>query len=147
VELTLQPDLLDSATYGPEDGDIVAVPDLDQPKSIGWQDGIGATFANLTHVDGTPFELCGRTALSHVLDRYEAAGYTPQVGIELEFSLLQPMEDGGYEPFNDRSSYDMDAVDQASDLIETWDKMMIVVRDLRRLISIPNHNLGSTRLH
>jgi glutamine synthetase len=124
AELTLQPDLLESSTYGPEDGDILAFPGATQPKSIGWRDGVGAAFADLTHVDGTSFELCSRTVLNRVLDRYEAAGYTPRVGIELEFSLLRPTEEGGYEPFTDRSSYDMDALDQASDLTGMWGEMM-----------------------
>ncbi|SIS19146.1 glutamine synthetase family protein [Natronorubrum thiooxidans] len=122
--MTLEPGLLENPSYGPESGDVVAVPDATPPTPVGWRNGVGLAFADLRHVDGTPFDLCSRSVLNRVTDTLEAAGYVPQVGIELEFSLLRPTEDGSFEPFNDRSSYDMDAIDQAADLIEDWTETM-----------------------
>lgn len=124
AELTLEPGLLEEPSYGPESGDIVAVPDAEPPIPVAWRDGIGLAFADLTHVDGTPFPLCSRSALDRVTTAFEGAGYVPQVGIELEFSLLRSTDDGDYEPFNDRSSYAMDALDQATELIDDWTDAM-----------------------
>ncbi|ELY68970.1 glutamine synthetase family protein [Natrinema versiforme] len=124
AELTLEQGLLEDPSYGPESGDIVAVPDSEPPIPVAWREGVGLAFADLTRVDGTAFDLCSRSALGRVIDTLEATGYVPQVGIELEFSLLRPTDDGGYEPFNDRSSYAMDALDQAADLIEDWSEAM-----------------------
>ncbi|QCS42728.1 glutamine synthetase family protein [Natrinema versiforme] len=124
AELTLEPGLLENSTYGPESGDVVAVPDAAPPIPLEWREGVGLAFADLTHVDRTPFALCSRTALDRVTAALEAAGYVPRVGIELEFSVLRSADDGGYEPFNDRSSYAMDALDRATELIDDWTDAM-----------------------
>jgi len=124
AELTLEPGLLDDPKYGPESGDMLAVPDESTLLPVSWRDGEAAVFADLETVDGEPFELCARGALERVVDDLEDAGFTPLAGVETEFSLLKPDGDGGWEPFNTRSSYDMDAIDQAADLFDAWSTPM-----------------------
>lgn len=119
AELTLEPGLLDDPKYGPEGGDMMAIPDPDSLMSVAWQDDTAVVCSDLTNVDGEPFDLCARSALRRVVDDLADAGFVPYVGVESEFSVLAPGE-GGWEPYNTRCSYDLTAVDQASDLISTW---------------------------
>jgi glutamine synthetase len=124
AELTLEPGLLDSPRYGAESGDMLAVPDTDSVRPVAWADDTAAVFADLTTVDGERFDLCARSALRGVLDDLESEGYRAMAGVETEFSLLSPGGDGGWEPYNDRCSYDLSAVDQASALIDGWTTAM-----------------------
>lgn len=124
AELTLEPGLLDTPEFGPEGGDMLAVPDLDAVMPVDWKADTAAVFSNLTNVDGARFPLCSRSALEDVLDRLADAGYVPRVGVETEFSLLQLSDEGGWVPYNNRCSYDMSAIDQAADHIDSWRQAM-----------------------
>ncbi|RLM59766.1 glutamine synthetase [Halobellus sp. Atlit-31R] len=119
AELTLGSGLLTDAKYGPEDGDMFAVPDLDSLTKLSWRDGEAAVFSDLKTISGDDFSLCARSALRRVVSDLESAGYVPQVGVEVEFSLLEP-DDGGWRPFNAKTSYDADAIDQAAALFDEW---------------------------
>jgi glutamine synthetase len=124
AELTLEPALLDDPKYGAEAGDMMAIPDPESVTPLEWTDDTAAVFTNLQNVDGSPFDLCGRTALRRVLDDLESEGFSPFAGIEMEFSVLSPDEDGEWAPFNDRCSYDLDALEQGADLIDDWREAM-----------------------
>jgi glutamine synthetase len=124
AELTLEPGLLDDPQYGAEGGDMLAIPDTDSVRPVAWADDTAAVFADLINVDGTRFDLCARSALRGVLDDLESEGYRAMAGVESEFSLLSPDGDGGWEPYNDRCSYDLSAVDTASELITDWTDAM-----------------------
>jgi len=120
AELTLEPDLLDDPKYGAEGGDMLAVPDPDSVRPIDWADETAAVFASLTNVDGTSFDLCARTALERVVEDLRSEGFEPFAGVELEFSVMTEDDDGDWVPLNDRSSYDLDALDSGAGLIEDW---------------------------
>jgi glutamine synthetase len=122
AELTLEPGMLEEPQFGPETGDMFAVPAVDTLASLSWRDGEGAVFADLRTVDGRQFPLCSRTALQSVLDEFRDAGFEPLTGVEVEFSLYTDEE--GREPFNARTSYDMAAIDQAAEVIDEWDDAM-----------------------
>ncbi|MFB6087927.1 MAG: glutamine synthetase family protein [Haloarculaceae archaeon] len=124
AELTLEPGLLDDPKYGPQAGDMMAVPDPNSVTPVGWADDTAAVFTNLTNVDGSRFDLCGRSALESVLAEFESEGYLPLAGVEAEFSILSPDGDGGWVPFNDRCSYDLDAIDRGADLAAAWQDAM-----------------------
>lgn len=124
AELTLEPGLLDDPRYGAEGGDMIAVPDTDSVRPIAWADDTAAVFADLTTVDGERFDLCARSALRSVLRDLEDEGYRAMAGVESEFSVLSPDGDDGWEPYNDRCSYDLSAVDAASGLIADWTDAM-----------------------
>ncbi|MFB6184938.1 MAG: glutamine synthetase family protein [Haloarculaceae archaeon] len=124
AELTLEPGLLEDPKYGPAGGDMMAVADLDSLTPVSWREDTAAVFADLTTVDGQPFDLCARGTLRSVLDDYRDVGMEPYAGVETEFSLLAPDGDGGWEPFNRRCSYDMDALDQSADLLDAWSAAM-----------------------
>jgi glutamine synthetase len=124
AELTLEPGLLDDPRYGAEGGDMIAVPDTDSVRPVAWADDTAAVFADLTTVDGERFDLCARSALRSVLGDLEDEGYRAMAGVESEFSVLSPDGDDGWEPYNDRCSYDLSAVDAASGLIADWTDAM-----------------------
>lgn len=124
AELTLEPGLLSNPKYGAEAGDMLAVPDPDSVTPVEWTDDAAAVFADLTDVDGAQFDLCGRSALRRVLDDLESEGYRALAGVEAEFSVLSPDGDGGWVPFNDRCSYDLDALDAGADLVSDWTAAM-----------------------
>jgi len=124
AELTLEPGLLDDPHYGAEGGDMMAIPDIDSVTPVEWADDTATVFTDLTNVDGSQFDLCARGALGNVLDELEAEGYRALAGVESEFSLLSPDGDGGWVPYNDRCSYDLDAIDMSSEIISEWRSAM-----------------------
>lgn len=124
AELTLEPGLLDDPKYGPQGGDMMAVADRESLTPLSWRDGTAVVFSDLTTVDGRPFDLCARSALRSVVETCRDRGLEPYAGVESEFSVLAPDGDGGWEPFNRRCSYDMDALDQGADLLAAWSSAM-----------------------
>jgi glutamine synthetase len=120
AELTLEPGLLDDPRYGAEGGDMVAMPDPDSLRDVAWAERTGASFTDLLNVDGTPFDLCARSALRRVVDDLAEEGFVPYAGVEAEFSLLEPDGEGDWRPYNTRCSYDMTALDMADDLLAAW---------------------------
>jgi len=123
AEFTLEPGLVEDPVYPAEGGDMVAYPDDDALVPVAWDDGVGLVFSDLADVSGADQPLCTRSLLGRIVDEYRELGYVPMVGVEPEFSLLTPTDDGP-EPFNARTSYDLDALDQASELIRDWTASM-----------------------
>jgi glutamine synthetase len=55
--------------------------------------------------DGVPIELAPRSILERVVGDWQAAGYQPMVGFELEAFLFEPDEDRGWRPIHTPGSY------------------------------------------
>ncbi len=118
-EFTLEPGFVTDARYGPEHGDMIAVADPSSISSLSWRENEAVVFSDLTTPGDEPFDLCTRSVLREVVSEFETLGYTPYTGVELEFSLLRS-EDGSLAPYNTRSSYELEALDQAAERIEEW---------------------------
>ncbi len=116
VEFTLEPGLVQDPLHPPQAGDMLAYPDDESLVPLAWDDGVGMVCSDLADVSGADQRLCTRSLLRRVVGEYEELGYTPMVGMEPEFSLLT---DAG-APINDRTSYDIDALDRASALVGAY---------------------------
>jgi glutamine synthetase len=77
----------------PSDPDIAAIPDLASFTPVPWQPNL-ARFACDVTVEGEPWPYCPRTILRNVLARALALGYEFKMGLELEYFLVEPQEDG-----------------------------------------------------
>ncbi len=82
---------------GDPDGLCVAVPH--SITRMGWAEGNAAqALLTMQEADGTPFYLDPRGVLLRVLERYQAHGLTPALGVELEFYLVDPDHTGAIAP-------------------------------------------------
>lgn len=71
--------------------DIVVIPDPDAPiRAIPWRPGI-AQVQGLVYDEAGELSLrCPRNAMIRMVDEYKAMNITPNIALELEFSLLNP---------------------------------------------------------
>ena len=99
-------DLSNSATGYP---DAVARPDLATFRRLPWRDGAGHVLADVTDHHGSPLAASPRAVLRDVIAQLAQRGYTAQVGVELEFHLL----DAAGAPLGDSvHCYSLDKADQ-----------------------------------
>lgn len=80
------------------------LPDMEavySPEDIrpGWQSGTRVVVGDLKANDGTPLPMCGRSALKRAVADWQALGYDPMVGIELEAFAFQIEPDGSLAPY------------------------------------------------
>ncbi|MEO0938247.1 MAG: glutamine synthetase family protein [Pseudomonadota bacterium] len=72
---------------------------LDAARRPGWQSGTEIALGTL-HADHGPFALCPRAALQRAVSAWQAKGYAPKVGIELEAYVFQQDADGVWTPYD-----------------------------------------------
>jgi glutamine synthetase len=82
-------------------GDGSLRPDPSTFRRLPWRDDAARVICDLEY-DGDPVSAAPRTVLKSVVARLDAElGYDWYLGSELEFYLLNPTSDGGYEPATD----------------------------------------------
>ncbi len=106
---------------GPEDPDLVAIPDPRSLTVLPWQPNV-ARFACDVTVEGQPWPYCPRTILRGALDRAKAMGFEMKVGAELEYFLVRRNADGSIEPADaldtmEQPCYDMRALTRSLDFV------------------------------
>ncbi len=100
----------DKGIYEVETGvDPTGFPDLEATFDIGdarpcWEPGTGVVIADLSF-DHRPFAASARHTLRRAVADWEALGYRPQIGIELEAYVLEPDGSGGWRPYETPSAY------------------------------------------
>ena len=72
---------------------------LDGASRPDWQAGTEIALGTL-HVDGAPFELCARGRLQATVAAWQARGFSPKVGLELEAYVFQQDADGVWTPYD-----------------------------------------------
>lgn len=72
--------------------DVIATPDADTVRAS-WEDDITALAIADVSLDGEPFPYAARYVLQQAIAAWEALGYRPQIGIELEAYVLEPDAD------------------------------------------------------
>ena len=80
--------------------DLYAVPDLATFAPLPWRPRTGQVVCDVFDHHGAPIRTAPRTVLRRVTDRLAALGYAAQVGVEIEFHLLdadgRPLFDGAH---------------------------------------------------
>ena len=95
----------------PHDGSHMfsGLPDCDLTFSTadvrpGWEKGTGVALGDLTR-NGSPVELSPREVLKRQIAAWQAAGYDPRIGLELEAYLFEPDGSGGWQPISTPGAY------------------------------------------
>jgi len=106
---------------GPDDPDIVSIPDFKSLTILPWRKNVAWVPGNL-HVNGQPWPYCPRTILSRNLEDLRRKGWVLQVGIEAEFMLLKKNDLGNYIPWDPldtagKPCYDLGALYRNLDLM------------------------------
>ncbi|HVC15224.1 MAG TPA: glutamine synthetase family protein [Acidimicrobiales bacterium] len=104
------------------------LPDMEakvDPSEVrpGWEEHTGVVVADLFE-HGEPVAVAPRSALRRAIGAWEARGYAPEVGIELEAYLLEPDGDGGWRPLDTPGAFVYgtgSAVDPAGVIDEIWE--------------------------
>ena len=112
----------------PGDPDIAAIPDLASFTPVPWQPNL-ARFACDVTVEGEEWPYCPRTILRRVLARAREQGYEFKMGLELEYFLVQPREDGSIEiadPLDtlEKPCYDMPGLTRRYDFLTTVSQLL-----------------------
>ena len=107
----------------PSDPDIAAIPDLESFTPVPWQPNL-ARFACDVTVDGEQWPYCPRTILRNVLSRAVGLGYEFKMGLELEYFLVEPQEDGSIRIADaqdtlEKPCYDMAGLTRRYDFLTT----------------------------
>ncbi len=107
----------------PADPDIAAMPDLASFTPVPWQPNL-ARFACDVTVEGEPWPYCPRTILKGVVAQARERGYEFKIGIELEYFLVQQLDDGSIEIADrfdtlDKPCYDMAGLTRQYEFLTT----------------------------
>ncbi len=100
----------DKGIYEVETGvDPTGFPDLEAEFDVadarqGWEPETGVVIADLSFKH-QPFAASARHTLRRAVADWEALGYRPKVGIELEAYVLEPDGSGGWRPYETPSAY------------------------------------------
>lgn len=72
--------------------DIQAFPDLDTLQTVPWEPGVAHCIADVFNPDGTPSQESPRYVLRQLCEQFAELRFTPIVGPELEFYILEESE-------------------------------------------------------
>jgi len=112
----------------------------------GWEEDTGIVVADLSFRD-EPMDTSARHALRRAVADWEALGYSPRVGIELEAYVLQPDGKGGWEPWDTPGGYvygtgrAVDPVGFLDDLMEAAAEVGLPVESINSEYDIPQFEL------
>ncbi len=66
----------------------------------GWQQDVQVVICDLLQSDRQPLSLCARTLLKRTVNQWQALGYNPKVGIELEAFAFEKNTQGKWQPYD-----------------------------------------------
>jgi len=98
--VTFDKDLIDAPGAGVTEG----LPDMEavfQAAELrpGWEPRTQVVVGDLHASDGTPLPMCGRGALRRAVAAWQALGYTPMLGLEMEAYAFSAQPDGSLQPY------------------------------------------------
>ena len=116
---------------GPQDPDVVSMPDFGSLTVLPWQKNVAWVPGNL-HVNGQPWPYCPRTILARQLERLRQKGYVFNVGVEAEFMLLKKTDQGQYVPWDPLDAAKKPCYDLRA-LYRNLDVMTTLIRHMQEL--------------
>jgi len=116
---------------GPQDPDVVSIPDFGSLTVLPWQKNVAWVTGNL-HVNGQPWPYCPRTILARQLERLRRKGYVLNVGVEAEFMLLKKTDPGQYVPWDPLDAAKKPCYDLRA-LYRNLDVMTTLIRHMQEL--------------
>jgi glutamine synthetase len=93
----------------------------------GWEKNTGVVIGDLSF-RGEPLEIAPRTVLKKAIADWQALGYNPKVGIELEAMVLEPDGTGGWREWSTPTAY-VYGTGLAVDPVGLFDEIMAVARE------------------
>lgn len=72
---------------------------------VGWEPATKTVVADLQETSGAPLPMCGRSLLKHTVQQWQALGFTPKIGLELEAYAFQRGPDGHLSPYDTPGAY------------------------------------------
>jgi glutamine synthetase len=111
-----------------------------------WQPNTGIVVGDL-YFQGEPLKIAPRYTLRKAVSDWEAMGYTPKVGIELEAYVMQRNADGGWEPWNTPGAYvygtgsGVDPVGLFDEIMETATRCGLPVEAINSEYDFPQFEL------
>ena len=116
---------------GPQDPDVVSIPDFGSLTVLPWQKNVAWVTGNL-HVNGQPWPYCPRTILGRQLERLRRKGYVLNVGVEAEFMLLKKTDQGQHVPWDPLDAAKKPCYDLRA-LYRNLDVMTTLIRHMQEL--------------
>ncbi len=113
----------------------------------GWDDDATAVVVADLSMGGEPLPIGPRHALKRAIAAWEALGYRPKVGIELEAFVMQPDGKGGWEEWSTPGAYvygtglAVDPVGLLDDLMRTADKTGLPIESINSEYDTPQFEL------
>jgi glutamine synthetase len=131
--------------------DATGFPDLEADFDVqavrhGWEPDTGVVVADL-NFDHRPFVTSARHALRRAVADWEALGYRPQIGIELEAYVLEPDGAGRWRPYDTPSAFVYgtgpltDPTGLISDILDRAERSAIPVESLNTEFDSPQFEL------
>jgi len=122
---------LDGVPQDVSDEEVSAHPDASSCIVLPWQKDV-AWFASNLWCENKPFDSCSRTILTRVTDQAKEMGYSLNLGIESEFFVFEPTEEGSFEPYSPRHHLSKPAYD-VTRLMDNMDWMGELVNAMNDL--------------
>lgn len=111
---TISDELVANPRFGPNTGDVFAVPDPESLVSVPFRPRTALAHCTLYDEDGGVWDGCPRGALQRAVEALAAAGLTARVGFEPEFYLLDA---DGQSPANSAGMYSIAGLDEAAGFV------------------------------
>src|SRR2546430_9140928 len=107
----------------PSDPDIAAIPDLHSFTPVPWEPSLARFACNVT-VDGEEWPYDPRTILRRQLEKARQKGFEFMMGLELEYFLVEQLEDGSIQladPLDtlEKPCYDLNGLTRHYDFLPT----------------------------
>lgn len=99
-------------------GEIRLVPDVATFVLLPYAPNSAAMICDMMALDGEPWGACPRDFLKRMIIRAAERGLKVQASLENEFSLLQPTEDGEYEPIDTGLCFSSISMTAAADVMD-----------------------------